>query len=132
MTLSACETGLTDIRDNTDEYIGLPSGFFYAGATSVISTLWAVNDVSTAILMIKFYEIFLSETRPPVAIALRESQLWLRSLTVKGLLEWVEASQLLSREHKQKIQDKYRRGYKPDYQPYESPVHWAAFCAVGQ
>ncbi|MEG4577923.1 CHAT domain-containing protein [Microcoleus sp. N3A4] len=132
VTLSACETGLTDIRDNTDEYIGLPSGFFYAGATSVISTLWAVNDVSTAILMIKFYEIFLSKSRPPVAIALRESQLWLRSLTVKGLLQWVEGSQLLSREHKQKIQDKYRRGYKPDYQPYESPVYWAAFCAVGQ
>ena len=132
VTLSACETGLTDIRDSTDEYIGLPSGFLYAGTTNVISTLWAVNDVSTAILMIKFYELLLSETRPPVAIALRESQLWLRSVTVKGLLEWVEASKLLSREHKQKIQDRYRRGYKQDYQPYESPVHWAAFCAVGQ
>ncbi len=132
VTLSACETGLTDIGDTTDEYIGLPSGFLYAGATSILSTLWTVNDVSTAILMIKFYELFLSETRPPVAIALRESQLWLRSLTVKHLLEWVEASQLLSREHKQKIQNRYKRGYKQDYQPYESPVHWAAFCAVGQ
>ncbi|MEG3844774.1 CHAT domain-containing tetratricopeptide repeat protein, partial [Microcoleus sp. herbarium14] len=132
VALSACETGLTDIRDSTDEYIGLPSGFLYAGTTNVISTLWAVNDVSTAILMIKFYELLLSETRPPVAIALRESQLWLRSLTVQGLLEWVEASKLLSHEHKQKIQNRYRRGYKQDYQPYESPVHWAAFCAVGQ
>jgi CHAT domain-containing protein len=132
VTLSACETGLTDIGDTTDEYIGLPSGFLYAGTTNVISTLWAVNDVSTAILMIKFYEILLSETRPPVAVALRESQLWLRSLTVKDLLEWVEASMLLSREHKQKIQDRYSRGYKQDYQPYESPVYWAAFCAVGQ
>ncbi|MBE9186858.1 CHAT domain-containing protein, partial [Microcoleus sp. LEGE 07076] len=132
VALSACETGLTDARNTTDEYIGLTSGFFYAGATSILSTLWAVNDVSTAILMIRFYELFLSETRPPVAIALRESQLWLRSVTVKGLLEWVEASQLLSREHKTTIQDKYRRGYKQDYQPYESPVYWAAFCAVGQ
>ncbi len=132
VVLSACETGLTDINNTTDEYIGLPSGFFYAGATNVLSTLWAVNDVSTAILTIKFYELFRGETRPPVAIALRESQLWLRSVTVKGLLEWVEASQLLSREHKQKIQDRYSRGYKQDYQPYESPVHWAAFCAVGQ
>ncbi len=132
VTLSACETGLTDIRDNTDEYIGLPSGFLYAGATSVISTLWAVNDVSTAILMIKFYELFLSETRPPVAIALRESQLWLRSLTVKGLLEWVEASELLSSEHKTTIQDSFAYGYDDDYPPYESPHFWAAFCAVGQ
>jgi CHAT domain-containing protein len=132
VTLSACETGLTDIRDSTDEYIGLPSGFFYAGATSIISTLWAVNDVSTAILMIRFYEIFLSEIRPPVAIALRESQLWLRSLTVKALQEWVEASKLLSSEHKEVIKKQYKRGYKQDYQPYEKPIYWAAFCATGQ
>ncbi|MEZ2240774.1 CHAT domain-containing protein [Microcoleus sp.] len=132
VVLSACETGLTDAKNTTDEYIGLTSGFLYAGATSILSTLWAVNDVSTAILTIKFYELLRGENRPPVAIALRESQLWLRSLTVKSLLEWVEASQLLSREHKQKIQDKYRRGYKQDYQPYQSPVYWAAFCAVGQ
>ncbi|MCC3592393.1 CHAT domain-containing protein, partial [Microcoleus sp. PH2017_28_MFU_U_A] len=132
VALSACETGLTDARNSTDEYIGLTSGFLYAGTTNVISTLWAVNDVSTAILMIKFYELFRSESRPAVSIALRESQLWLRSLTVKSLLEWVEVSQLLSHEHKQKIQGKYRRGYKQDYQPYESPVYWAAFCAVGQ
>ncbi|MFB8796868.1 MAG: CHAT domain-containing tetratricopeptide repeat protein [Microcoleus sp.] len=132
VALSACETGLTDARNTTDEYIGLTSGFFYAGATSILSTLWAVNDVSTAILTIKFYELFRGETQPAVAVALRESQLWLRSVTVKGLLEWVEASKLLSTEHKQKIQDKYRRGYKQDYQPYESPVYWAAFCAVGQ
>ena len=132
VVLSACETGLTDAKNTTDEYIGLTSGFFYAGVTSILSTLWAVNDVSTAILTIKFYELLRGENRPPVAIALRESQLWLRSVTVKGLLEWVEASQLLSREHKQKIQDRYNRGYKLDYQPYESPVYWAAFCAVGQ
>jgi CHAT domain-containing protein len=132
VTLSACETGLTDIKDNTDEYIGLPSGFLYGGATSIISTLWAVNDVSTAILMIRFYELFLSETRPPVAIALRESQLWLRSLTVKGLREWVEESKLLSSKHKGVIKKKYKRGYTEDYQPYEKPLYWAAFCATGQ
>jgi CHAT domain-containing protein len=136
VTLSACETGLTDIRDSTDEYIGLPSGFFYAGATSIISTLWEVKDVSTAILMIRFYEIFLSETRPPVAIALRESQLWLRSLTVKGLLEWVEASKLLSSQHKGVIKgvikEQYKRGYKHDYLPYKNPIYWAGFCATGQ
>ena len=132
VVLSACETGLTDIKNTTDEYIGLPSGFFYAGATSILSTLWAVNDLSTAILTIKFYELFRGENRPAVAVALRESQLWLRSLNVKGLLEWVEASQLLSREHKTTIQDSFAYGYEDDYQPYEAPHFWAAFCAVGQ
>ena len=132
VTLSACETGLTDIRDTTDEYIGLPSGFFYAGATNVISTLWAVNDVSTAILMIKFYELLLSESRPPVAIALRESQLWLRGVTVQKLVEWVADCQLIADAKKQEIQDYIKWGEKPENKPYQSPHFWAAFCAVGQ
>ncbi|WP_293127420.1 CHAT domain-containing protein [Microcoleus sp. bin38.metabat.b11b12b14.051] len=132
VALSACETGLTDARNTTDEYIGLPSSFFYAGATSVLSTLWAVNDVSTAILMIKFYELLGSETRPRVSVALRESQLWLRDLSVEDLLKWTAASKLLSSEHQQKIQSRYSRGYKQDYQPYHAPMYWAAFCAVGQ
>ena len=132
VALSACETGLTDARNTTDEYIGLPSSFFYAGATSVLSTLWAVNDVSTAILMIKFYELLGSETRPRVSVALRESQLWLRDLSVGDLLKWTAASKLLSSEHQQKIQSRYSRGYKQDYQPYHAPMYWAAFCAVGQ
>ncbi|MEG3931509.1 CHAT domain-containing protein [Microcoleus sp. T3_B1] len=132
VTLSACETGLTDIRNSTDEYIGLPSGFLYAGATSIISTLWTVNDVSTAILMIKFYELLLSETRPPVAIALRESQMWLRDATVQDLVDWAERSKLLDSESKNRIQKNYKRDYDDDDRPCQSPVYWAAFCAVGQ
>jgi CHAT domain-containing protein len=132
VTLSACDTGLTDIRDNTDEYIGLPSGFLYAGTTNVISTLWAVNVVSTAILMIKFYEIFLSETRPPVAVALRESQLWLRDATVQDLVDWADGSKLLDSESKERIKKNYKRSYNDDDRPCQSPVYWAAFCAVGQ
>jgi CHAT domain-containing protein len=131
VTLSACETGLTDIRDNTDKYIGLPSGFFYAAATSVISTLWAVRDVSTAILMIKFYEIFLSETRP-VAIALRESQLWLKEATVQHLVDWVAGCKLISDERKEEMQNSIEFGQKPESKRYQSPHFWAAFCAIGQ
>jgi CHAT domain-containing protein/ribosome modulation factor len=132
VTLSACETGLTDIRDNTDEYIGLPSGFLYAGTTNVISTLWAVNDVSTAILMIKFYEIFLSKTCPPVAVALRESQLWLRDATVQDLVDWVAGCKLISDERKEEMQNSIEFGKKPENKRYKSPRFWAAFCAIGQ
>jgi CHAT domain-containing protein len=132
VTLSACETGLTDIRDSTDEYIGLPSGFLYAGTTNVISTLWAVNDVSTAILMIKFYEIFLSETRPAVAVALRESQLWLRDATVQDLVDWVAGCKLISDERKEEMQNSIEFGKRPESKRYKSPHFWAAFCAIGQ
>ncbi len=132
VALSACETGLTDARNTTDEYIGLPSSFFYAGATSVLSTLWAVNDVSTAILMIKFYELLGSETRPRVSVALRESQLWLRDATVQDLVDWVAGSKLILDARKQEMQDYIKWGEEPENKPYKSPYFWAAFCAVGQ
>jgi CHAT domain-containing protein len=34
VVLSACETGLIDFNNTSDEYIGLPSGFLYAGSSS--------------------------------------------------------------------------------------------------
>jgi CHAT domain-containing protein len=56
VTLSACETGLIDFKNTSDEYIGLPSGFLLAGSSSVVSSLWNVDDLSTSLLMIKFYQ----------------------------------------------------------------------------
>ncbi len=56
VTLSACETGLTDFQNASDEYIGLPSGFLLAGSTNVVSSFWAVSATATALLMMKFYE----------------------------------------------------------------------------
>ncbi|BAZ37667.1 TPR repeat-containing protein [Calothrix sp. NIES-4101] len=39
VVLSACETGLIDFNNNSDEYIGLPSGFLYAGSSSVVTRI---------------------------------------------------------------------------------------------
>jgi CHAT domain-containing protein len=54
VVLSACETGLG--KDMGGEgLIGLTRAFQYAGARSVLSSLWSVSDESTAILMKSFY-----------------------------------------------------------------------------
>ncbi|MFX1767491.1 CHAT domain-containing protein [Paraburkholderia sp. A1RI-2L] len=54
VTLSACETGLGRIARG-DEILGFTRAFFYAGATSLIVSMWPVADASTAITMRTFY-----------------------------------------------------------------------------
>lgn len=55
VTLSACETGLGDVK-NGDDVVGLIRGFLYAGARSVVASLWKVPDESTRYLMTAFYQ----------------------------------------------------------------------------
>lgn len=52
--LSACETGLNG-RKPGDELIGLTRAFLYAGAGSLIVSLWSVGAASTFEFMEKFY-----------------------------------------------------------------------------
>jgi CHAT domain-containing protein len=130
VTLSACETGLIDFNNTSDEYIGLPSGFLYAGASSVVSSLWTVDDLSTAFLMIRFYQNLHKDLT--VALALNQAQLWLKDLTRRDLEIWIEESQLaLKPAVKMNLR---RRLYKldDDAKPFKSPFYWAAFCAIGQ
>ncbi len=55
VTLSGCETGLVTIGGG-DELLGLSRGFLYAGARSLLISLWLVEDASTAQLMEAFYQ----------------------------------------------------------------------------
>jgi tetratricopeptide (TPR) repeat protein len=54
VTLSACQTGRSVVGGG-DELLGLMRAFLYAGAASLVLTLWAVEDRSTAELMASFY-----------------------------------------------------------------------------
>ncbi|SDH86372.1 CHAT domain-containing protein [Propionivibrio dicarboxylicus] len=76
VTLSACQTGLGKIS-NGDDVVGLVRGFLYAGANSVISTLWEIDDEATSKLMTAFYQKL--KAGKPKAAALREAQIELRT-----------------------------------------------------
>jgi CHAT domain-containing protein len=54
VVLSACESGLGQ-ELGTEGLIGLTRAFQYAGARSVVASLWSVADQSTSELMIRFY-----------------------------------------------------------------------------
>ncbi|CAC5345934.1 conserved hypothetical protein [Planktothrix rubescens CCAP 1459/22] len=123
VTLSACETGLIDFQSNSDEYIGLPSGFLVAGSTNVVSSLWSVSDISTAILMIRFYQLL--RAGEEVAIALNHTQNWLRNATKTDLLAWIDpGNKMQLRQSLKEIKDHEK--------PFASPYYWAAFCAIGK
>jgi CHAT domain-containing protein/tetratricopeptide (TPR) repeat protein len=68
VTLSACETGRA-IVGGLDEVIGLGRGFLYAGAASLLPTLWKVDDASSAELMEMFYQALLSDYGKAAALA---------------------------------------------------------------
>jgi CHAT domain-containing protein len=72
VTLSACETGRTVVTGG-DELIGLSRGFLFAGASTLVQSLWRVEDESTAQLMTRFYQA-LADGRG-AAEALRIAQL---------------------------------------------------------
>jgi CHAT domain-containing protein/Tfp pilus assembly protein PilF len=60
VVLSACATGLGSGPSHNvppgDDWLGLVRAFLYAGAQSVVASLWPVDDRATARLMEKFYE----------------------------------------------------------------------------
>jgi CHAT domain-containing protein len=55
VTLSACETGVSNIRPGGDPE-GLMRAILFAGASSLLTTLWSVKSSTTFQWMLKFYE----------------------------------------------------------------------------
>jgi CHAT domain-containing protein len=130
VTLSASETALTSWTDTSDDYLGFPSAFLLAGSNSVVGSFWDIDDLSTALLMIKFYQNL--QTGSTIAIALNQAQLWLRNLTKLELEQWIsENLWRLSATLKMSLR---RRLYllSDDTQPFVELFHWAAFATIGQ
>ncbi|NEU74439.1 CHAT domain-containing protein [Hassallia byssoidea VB512170] len=130
VTLSACETGVTDSTSTSDEYIGLPSGFLLAGSTNVVSSLWTVSATATALLMMKFYEELQQQSN--IVLALNTAQRWLRDTTVKGFQNWLINSSL-SWGCKIYLNKYFAANHENALtKPFESPFYWAAFCNIGK
>jgi CHAT domain-containing protein/Tfp pilus assembly protein PilF len=144
VTFSACESGMTDPTSISDEYIGLPSGFLYAGSLSIVSTLWTVDPLATTLLMVKFYKNLkhLPELKAgDVALALKKAQAWLRTLTSKKLAiiqnnrkfqRWIEqVFDKLPKRDRNKFSDLLYAALKRQPYPFTNPYYWSCFVATG-
>lgn len=72
VVLSACETGVGELKKG-EGIVSLARGFFYAGAKSIVTTLWKVSDKSSAKIVKSFYAN-LNQQMPKDA-ALRQAKL---------------------------------------------------------
>jgi CHAT domain-containing protein len=108
VVLSACETGFgKDVRG--EGLVSLSRGFIYAGAHSVIGSLWKVDDAATAQLMTKFYEgMFKQELTPSAALREAKESMW-RSGRYRAPFYW--AAFVLQGEYRDRIEMPPARKY---------------------
>ena len=81
VTLSGCETGLS-WSSGGDEQLGLGRAFLAAGATSLVISLWSVEDTATNELMQLFYEGLLKGESKVDALRTAQCSLLRRTDTV--------------------------------------------------
>ncbi|MDJ0565532.1 MAG: CHAT domain-containing tetratricopeptide repeat protein, partial [Microcystis sp. M49629_WE12] len=137
--LAACETALTGKDGITTEYVGLVSAFRAAGATNVVSTLWPVKEISSAWFMINFYQRLLTGESP--ALALKNTQNWLKNITWQQLANWIEQLGQLPdlREGVDRLEARAANTLKEgstigldQLTEYGDPYYWAAYTLTGQ
>ncbi|MCL1471767.1 CHAT domain-containing protein, partial [Argonema antarcticum] len=138
--LAACETGITGKEGLIDEFVGLASGFLATGVSYVVSSLWRVEERSTALLMMQFYHYIIDEKIIP-AIALNKAQNWLRQLTYGELAEWyLQLASQFTEKSDRRLQSLLQREAQRLLnsakinlcdRPYEEPYYWAGFILTG-
>ena len=118
--LSACETGIPGTK-LPDEVISLPTGLLQAGAAGVVSSLWSVADLSTMVLLSRFYDLWRTENLDPPE-ALQQAHIWLRDSDGLALAPYLESS------HPDLAK---KLAQAPEQCPFAHPFYWAAFTYMG-
>lgn len=147
VVLSGCDTHKGTMKaDNT---LALPWGFMYAGAPTVIASLWKVDDAATTLLMDRFYKNLLKPqergAKPNFAHkdrALSEAKQWLKNLNPAEAKKLLVEIGLPDEFCQSDGNDKHRAGIVkepagPQMQnaapcDFSHPYYWAAFVLIGE
>jgi len=105
VVLSACETGLGEIKNGEGVY-GLQRAFYVAGARNLIMSLWKVDDAVTKDLMVSFFRNWSENDRQSGSPSGRNKSENLRSAFRKAQIE---------------IRDKF-----------PEPLYWGGFVLLGR
>jgi len=133
-TLSACETGIVGTQ-LPDEVVMLPSALVQAGYAGTVASLWSVADVSTAMLMERFYRLWREEKRP-LAQALRAAQRWMRDTTNGEKAEYFKrySPELSGIRMPEAVAIEFftqAMSRDLDRRDFDHPYWWAAFYLTG-
>jgi tetratricopeptide (TPR) repeat protein len=133
VVLSACETGLGDVKVGEGVF-GLRRSFVVAGAKTLVMSLWEVHDLVTIILMERFYQNLLIRGLSRNE-SLRDAQSYTRDLTIKQLRDpWLSPEMI---ERLSSGNENYRRELKKwaeqsdTDRPFTAPYYWGAFICQG-
>ena len=132
--LSACETGLPGTQ-LPDEVISLPTGLLQAGVAGVVASLWSVADISTMMLLIRFYDFWQGQNHSPAA-ALCQAQQWVRDTTNGEKLAYVQSLReepSLGKVPEHTVDYLYKALLlaPASVHDFAHPFYWAAFSHVG-
>lgn len=126
--MAACESGLSQIGDRPDEFVGLPMAFLSAGASGVIGSLWLVSDTPATFISVQFYENWKRGMSPPAA--LRAAQLWVRDAR-RADLEAVIARLAIAGDPRLAPLTAEIAQLDPATQPYRDPTYWGGYYYAG-
>jgi CHAT domain-containing protein/tetratricopeptide (TPR) repeat protein len=136
VVLSACQSGHVEIRDISDEMLGMPLALLQAGAGTVVSTLWPIDDRVAAMLVGRLYEELADEFSADgcgdLAAALARAQRWLRSLTREEARRWRQQRGVREMAGQRRSVKAAVPSPRAADTPYASPHFWAGFVAYGR
>ena len=127
VVLSSCLSGMNDVQFNAGFY-GMVSALSAAGVKYVISNLWSVNDLASAVFMDAFYYYYANgRNEPPVALS--KARDYLKSVTIDELRRqgWFHPTtyQMLDMESRNFLYTLEQRNGKR--KPFRNEAFWGGF-----